>query len=209
MQRLYLQKEKKENATELAEMVGLYMDIQIIKLKEIKLTKYNPRKKLNKMDEAYKRIKASVEEFGYVDPIIVNIRNMHLVGGEQRYLVLTELKYEEAECVCVDLNDKQEKKLNIALNKISGYWDNTKLEELFNELKLSEEELFTTGFSENEIEALKTDFIADLLEDDFTTVNRELDKFAITFNIPKEHEVKFNDYIKKRRKRLSNKFDDK
>lgn len=173
------------------------MDIRKLKLKEIKLVNYNPRKRLEKTDEAYKRIKASIEEFGYVDPIIVNIRNMHLVGGEQRYGVLSDLNYEEADCVCIDLDDKQEKRLNLALNKVSGYWDNTKLEELFNELNLSEEELLATGFSSAEIENLKTDFISDLLEDDFSTVNRELDKFAVTFNIPKEYEEQFSKYIKK------------
>ncbi len=172
------------------------MDIRKLKLKEIKLVNYNPRKRLEKTDEAYKRIKASIEEFGYVDPIIVNIRNMHLVGGEQRYGVLSDLKYEEADCVCVELEDKQEKRLNLALNKVSGYWDNDKLEKLFQELELSEDELFATGFNMSEIEDLNTDFISDLLEDDFSTVNRELNKFAVTFNIPKEHEEKFSNYIK-------------
>lgn len=129
--------------------------------------------------------------------MIVNLRNMHLVGGEQRYGVLSDLNYEEAECVCTDLDDKQEKRLNLTLNKVSGYWDNTKLEELFDELKLSEEELFTTGFSLSEVEDLKTDFISDLLEDDYSTVNKELDKFAITFNISKEYEEEFSKYIKK------------
>lgn len=172
------------------------LKMQKIKTNELKAAKYNPRRKLEKTDEAYKRIKASIEEFGYVDPIIVNYKNMTVIGGHQRLEILKELGYEEIECVVVNLDEKQEKRLNLSLNKNSGYWDNTKLEELFDELKLSEEELFSTGFSMSEVENLKTDFISDLLEDDFSTVDRQLDKFAITFNIPKEHEEKFSKYIK-------------
>ena len=172
------------------------LKMQKIKINELKAAKYNPRRKLEKTDEAYKRIKASIEEFGYVDPIIVNYKNMTVIGGHQRLEILKELGYEEIECVVVNLDEKQEKRLNLSLNKNSGYWDNTKLEELVDELKLSEEELFSTGFSMSEVENLKTDFISDLLEDDFSTVDRQLDKFAITFNIPKEHEEKFSKYIK-------------
>lgn len=172
------------------------LKMQKIKINELKAAKYNPRRKLEKTDEAYKRIKASIEEFGYVDPIIVNYKNMTVIGGHQRLEILKELGYEEIECVVVNLDEKQEKRLNLSLNKNSGYWDNTKLEELFDELKLSEEELFSTGFSMSEVENLKTDFISDLLEDDFSTVDRQLDKFAVTFNIPKEHEEKFSKYIK-------------
>lgn len=173
------------------------MNIQKLKISELKAAKYNPRKKLEKTDESYKRIKASIEEFGFIDPIIVNINNMTVVGGHQRLEILKELNYEEIECVVVNLDDKQEKRLNLSLNKNSGFWDNTKLEELFEELNLSEQELFATGFSISEVEDLSTDFISDLLEEDYSTIDKELNRFAITFNIPKEYEEKFSNYIKK------------
>lgn len=150
------------------------MNIQKIKIANLKAAKYNPRKKLEKTDEAYKRIKASIEEFGCIDPIIVNSRNMTVIGGHQRLEILKDLQCEEIECVMVNLDEKREKRLN-----------------------LSEEELFATGFSQSEIENLKIDFISDLLEDDYSTVNKELDKFAITFNIPKEYEERFSKYIKR------------
>lgn len=171
------------------------MNIQKIKLNMLKPAKYNPRKTLEKEDENYKKIKASIEEFGFVDPLIVN-KNMTIIGGHQRYNVLLDLGYKEAECVVLDLSNKKEKKLNLSLNKNNGYWDNDKLKELFDELELTEDELFATGFDLSEIEELNTDFINDLLEDEFTTTDRKLDKFAITFNIPKEYEEKFSRYIK-------------
>lgn len=173
------------------------LKMQKVKTKDLKAAKYNPRRKLEKNDEAYQRIKSSIEEFGYVDPMIVNANNMTVIGGHQRLEILIDLGYEEVECIMVNLDEKQEKRLNLALNKNVGYWDNTKLEELFDELNLSEEELYATGFSMSEVDNLKTDFISDLLEEDYSTVDRQLDKFAITFNVPKEHEEKFSKYIKK------------
>lgn len=172
------------------------MKIQKLKISDLKPAEYNPRKKLSPSDEAYKMLKASIENFGYVDPIIVNIRTMTVIGGHQRLEVLKDLKYEEAECVILDLDETTEKKLNISLNKNSGYWDNDKLEQLFDDLKLSSEEMFATGFTESEIANLKTDFISDLLEEEYSTIDRQLNEFSITFNIPKEYEKDFSEYVK-------------
>ena len=158
--------------------------------------KYNPRIELSETDETFKKIEKSIEEFGYVEPIIVNKNNNVIIGGHQRVNVLKKNGYTEIECVIVDLDEKQEKKLNLALNKITGFWDNEKLKELFDDLELSEEELFATGFDKYELENLNTDFISDLLEDDFSSVGKELDKFAVTFNIDIAYKEKFEAYFK-------------
>lgn len=173
------------------------MKIEKVEIKKLKPAKYNPRVELTKDDESYQRIKASIEEFGLVDPLIVNKRNMTIIGGHQRYNILKDLGYEFAECIVLNLNEKQEKRLNLSLNKNSGFWDEQKLEDLFNELNLSQEELFATGFSDEEIENLKTDFIEDLLQEDFSDKGtNELSKFAMTFNIDKIYEEKYLSYIK-------------
>lgn len=62
------------------------MKIEEIKIEELKPAKYNPRVVLQKESESYQRIKSSIEEFGLVDPIIVNRRNMTIIGGHQRYI---------------------------------------------------------------------------------------------------------------------------
>lgn len=101
----------------------------------------------------YQRIKRSLVEFGYVAPIIVNT-DMTVISGHQRLKVLKELGYTEIDCNIVDLDKNKEKALNIALNKISGEWDNDKLEELLSELRDSNYDLDITGFDENEIEKI-------------------------------------------------------
>ena len=141
------------------------MNIQKIEITKLKPAEYNPRKDLKPEDEEYQKIKRSITEFGYVAPVIVN-SDMTVIGGHQRLKVLKKLGYNEVECVVVDLNKNKEKALNIALNKISGDWDNSKLEELLAELKETDIDLDITGFSFDEVDNILKD-ITGSKEDDF------------------------------------------
>lgn len=131
------------------------MNIERVQVGLLNSAIYNPRKDLQPSDAEYIKLKNSIEHFGYVDPIIVNKRNNVVVGGHQRLKVLRDLGYEEIEVVYVDLNDTDEKALNIALNKISGDWDAEKLEDLIREIKLDTDfDLELTGFSLDEVEIM-------------------------------------------------------
>lgn len=87
------------------------MKIEKISLEKLNPAKYNPRVELQKEDERYQRIKASIQEFGLVDPIIVNSKTMTIVGGHQRYNILKDLGMKDADCVLLELTEKQEKRL--------------------------------------------------------------------------------------------------
>jgi len=141
------------------------MNIQKINIEKLKAAEYNPRKDLTLEDEEYQKIKRSLTEFGYVAPVIVN-SDMTVIGGHQRLKVLKELGYKEIECNIVDLDKNKEKALNIALNKISGEWDNDKLEELLAELKETDIDMDMTGFSLDEVDDILKDIIGSK-EDDF------------------------------------------
>lgn len=141
------------------------MNIQKINIEKLKAAEYNPRKDLKPEDEEYQKIKRSILEFGYVAPIIVNA-DMTVIGGHQRLKVLKELGYEEVECNIVDLDKTKEKALNIALNKITGEWDNSKLEELLAELKETDIDMDMTGFTFDEVDNILKD-IEGSKEDDF------------------------------------------
>ena len=118
-------------------------------IKDLKRAKYNPRKLLTVDDIEYQRIKRSIEEFGYVEPIIINKDNT-IIGGHQRLSVLIELGYEEIDVIQVDVNKTQEKALNIALNKITGEWDKELLSDLLIELDNDNFDITVTGFDEIE-----------------------------------------------------------
>lgn len=108
-------------------------------------------------DDEYERLKVSIETFGYVDPIIINSDGT-VIGGHQRLNVLIDLGYTEADVAVVDLSKNDEKALNIALNKISGEWDDEKLASLFSELELDGYDLSLTGFADDELEQLRVEF---------------------------------------------------
>ena len=140
------------------------MEIKNVLVKDIKYAPYNPRKISN---EVLNKLKRSIEEFGYIEPIVVNKRTMHVVGGNQRLKVLRQLGIEEVQAVIVDLDDAHEKALNIALNKINGEWDLPALKDLLLEIDTGEIDTEITGFDMPEIEELMNQFHIEGEEDNF------------------------------------------
>ena len=125
------------------------LSIVTMQLKDLKPANYNPRIALTENDPEYQRIKSSIEQFGYVDPIIYNEQTNNIVGGHQRYTVLTDMGVEQVAVSVVNMNEEDEKVLNIALNKIEGDWDDERLKEVLE--TISDDKLELTGFDEDEI----------------------------------------------------------
>ena len=99
------------------------MKITLIEINNLNPAEYNPRQISNKQ---YEDLKASMEKFGCVDPIIININPERLnvvVGGHQRLRILRELGAEKVPTVSVNLNEEDERELNVRLNKNGGDWD--------------------------------------------------------------------------------------
>ena len=144
------------------------MEIRKLPLEKLNPAKYNPRKDLKPGDPEYEKLKKSMETFGYVEPIVWNKRTGHIVGGHQRFKVLKHQGHTEIECVVVDLDEQQEKALNIALNKVSGEWDLPKLADLISELDDGIFDISITGFDAAQIEHLFSQVHdKDVKEDDF------------------------------------------
>jgi len=138
------------------------MLIETLPITDLLPADYNPRKDLKPGDPEYDKLKRSIETWGYVEPIIFNRQTKRVVGGHQRLKVLSEMGHTEAECVIVDLNETQEKLLNVALNKVGGDWDIPKLKSLFEEMSNGEgiEFLTITGFDLPEIKDLLAPAVA-------------------------------------------------
>ena len=142
------------------------MQIERMKVEDLKPANYNPRKKLKPGDKEFEKLKKSIEEFGYVEPIILNKRTSTVVGGHQRLEVMKHLGHTEVDCVIVDLDEKKEKALNIALNKISGEWDNDLLTDLLKELDQGGI-VSLTGFDTEELDTLFAGTEYNVSEDNF------------------------------------------
>ena len=135
---------------------------------------YNPRKDLKPGDAEYEKLKRSIEQFGYVEPVIWNKTTGRVVGGHQRLKVLIDMGMTEVDCVVVELTEEKEKALNIALNKISGEWDKDKLALLIADLQGADFDVSLTGFEPAELDDL-LNIGADAKDDDFD-VGAELEK---------------------------------
>ncbi len=153
------------------------MNLQRIAVDRLKPAKYNPRKNLKPGDPAYEKIKRSLSDFGYVDPVIWNGVTGNIVGGHQRYKVLVAEGATEIDCVVVHIeNPQDEKALNIALNKAVGEWEPVALADLLADLQTSGYDLGATGFDAAEIDDLFSKVHdKDVSEDDFD-VEAELAK---------------------------------
>ena len=142
-------------------------ELRTIQVKDLKPAAYNPRKKLKPGDPEYEKIKNSIEEFGFADPLVVNA-DMTIIGGHQRLSVAEELGYTEVPCAVVDIDKVREKALNIALNKITGAWDEAMLADLLTDIKDSNFDVSKTGFEPPEMEALFNKVASkEVKEDDF------------------------------------------
>lgn len=140
------------------------MQVDIRPIKGIKTAKYNPRKI---SDQALASLKQSIERFGFVDPVIVNDRTGVLVGGHQRIKAAKELGLEAVPVVGVNLDEGEEKALNVALNKISGEWDLDLLRGVLEDVQAAGLDLSLTGFTEDEWLAMSGDeFVPDFQPDD-------------------------------------------
>jgi len=113
--------------------------------------RYNPRKITEHDLEALRR---SLKFFGTVEPIVVNRRSGHIVGGHQRVRAAEAEGIESLPVVHVDLDDPSEKQLNLALNRISGEFDVDKLAEVLADLEAAGADLAMTGFTDAEIQEL-------------------------------------------------------
>ena len=141
------------------------MEFKKINLVELNPATYNPRKI---SETAFEELRESIDKFGFVDPIIVNLKNNVIIGGHQRYDVLMD-KYMRKEIgneLCLlelgeigwcfpeselSISDEDEMDLCVQLNIQSGEWDNEKLKQLFDELSVKGFDVNLTGFSDDEI----------------------------------------------------------
>lgn len=156
------------------------MEWRTIPIGDLRPAAYNPRKKLKAGDKEYEKIKNSIQEFGYVEPIIVNY-DMTVIGGHQRLTVLKDLGYTEVQCVVVHIEDEAKvKALNIALNKITGAWNEQLLADLIVDLQSQDFNTDFTGFEAAEIEQLFSKVHNKKIQEDDFDVDEQLKKPTIS-----------------------------
>ena len=176
------------------------MEVVYVSVERINPAPYNPRLDLQPGDIEYTKIKRSLDEFGLVEPLVWNKRTGNLVGGHQRFKVLLVRGDKEVPVVEVDLDDKREKALNLALNKVQGGWDEAKLAQLLSELiKTDSFDLVLTGFEIDESRELIDRVIGGLdeeplehqpeLDDGYVPVTQQGDLIVLGSDPTRQHRL--------------------
>lgn len=99
-------------------------------------------------------LRKSLRAFGAVQAVVVNKRSGRIVGGHQRVKAAEAEGIESLPVAWVDLDEVGERQLNLALNKISGEWDDEALMAAIMALRVMEVDLDLTGFTSTELDAL-------------------------------------------------------
>tara|TARA_R100000773_G_C4199219_1_gene102287 strand:- start:330 stop:836 length:507 start_codon:yes stop_codon:yes gene_type:complete len=159
------------------------MKIELININSLNPAKYNPRQISNKQ---YEDLKASIDKFGLVDPIIAN-HDLTVIGGHQRLKVLRELGAEKIPTVRVHLTKEDERELNIRLNKSGGTFDMDILANEFDVVDLKD-----WGFKDIEL-----GFNVDKLQDDLSNKIELQYKIEIDVSSEREQEILYNELTEK------------
>src|SRR5215468_10698772 len=92
------------------------LEVRTLPLADLTPAPYNPRRVLKPTDRRYRKLAASLREFGLVEPLIWNELTGHVVGGHTRLAILTSAGASEVPVSVVRLTPEREKALNVVLN---------------------------------------------------------------------------------------------
>ncbi|WP_373116415.1 ParB N-terminal domain-containing protein [Holdemania massiliensis] len=156
-------------------------------LNEVKPYWNNPRRN----EQAVAAVAASIKEFGFQNPIIVD-SSYTIIAGHTRLEAAKQLRLDKVPCLIADgLTPEQVRAFRLADNKTAELsdWDYPKLDSELAEIKL---DMSSFGFD------LQQDFISDILNDTFADLQTgEADKFSMTFIFRSENKEALDSYIKK------------
>src|SRR5918999_3005374 len=120
-----------------------------VPISELRPDPANPRRI---SDAELESLTRSLREFGFVQPVLARREDKVVIGGHQRLIAARRLGIKSVPVVFVDLSQEQARLLNLALNRISGTWDQELLARLLAELKeVPDVDLRLTGFSGDEL----------------------------------------------------------
>lgn len=122
------------------------MKIEKYNIMDIKPYWRNPR--INK--RTIELVKTSIEDYGYIQPITIDSRNI-IITGHSRYKALLELGYNEIEAIKIDMPKEKAKEYRIIDNKVTEYtfWDK---DILIDEIKDLDVDFLGTYFKPGEID---------------------------------------------------------
>lgn len=169
------------------------MKTEMVSPDKLSAAKYNPR---TMPAEEMERLKTSILEFGFVEPIVARREDGLIIGGHQRLaayqaLLATHPKLPKTVPVFYmeGLSDSRTRALNLALNKISGEWHWERLADLLQNLDDDGRRL--SGFGPEEIDDVLKLIREDPIDahDGDTDANIDRPKLTLTFKMRSKEEL--------------------
>lgn len=159
-------------------MAKITKQTKTVRLEDLVHPDYNPRD-IKRLD--LDTLKRSIERFGLRGLITINVhkgREGMIVGGNMTVMALREMEMEvlpEKNVDFVDLSEKEEKALSLALNKVAERrsWNDEKLAELMWDLNRADFDLKLTGFDDVEISHLLDMRVLEPEEDEEETLEEQ------------------------------------
>ncbi len=112
----------------------------------------NPRRISEEELDALER---SLRQFGFVQPVVARRQDATVIGGHQRLVAARRLGLTSVPVIWLDVSAEQARLLGLALNKISGSWDDALLARLLAELQsVPDLDLSLSGFGDDEVKEL-------------------------------------------------------
>jgi DNA modification methylase len=128
------------------------LTVEQVPIDQLRPDPANPRRISGEELDSLER---SIREFGFVQPVLARREDGTVIGGHQRLLAARRLGLTTVPVTYLDLSIEQARLLNLALNKISGTWDEQLLARLLADLQSSPEvDLSLSGFGEDEVRDL-------------------------------------------------------
>jgi DNA modification methylase len=97
----------------------------------------------------------SLRQFGFVQPVLARREDRTVIGGHQRLVAARRLGLATVPVTWLDVSVEQARLLGLALNRISGSWDEQLLARLLADLGATPDiDVSLSGFDEDEVKAL-------------------------------------------------------
>ena len=107
------------------------INVEMVPLEDLHPDALNPRR-ISAAERA--KLRRSIREFGMVQPVVARRTDHTIIGGHQRYQAARDEGWAQVPVIWWDGPDKQARALNLALNRITGEWDEGKLAEVLADL---------------------------------------------------------------------------
>jgi DNA modification methylase len=128
------------------------LSVEQVPIDQLRPDPANPRRI---SEEELNALERSIRQFGFVEPVLARREDATVIGGHQRLLAARRLGLTSVPVIWLDLSAEQARLLGLALNKISGSWDDALLARLLADLQATPDlDLSLSGFGEDEIKDL-------------------------------------------------------